>query len=309
MRCLPCIALTFLCALPVSWSQELTCNPCIYGFGKVILGTSVPLSIRLKNTGTRSLSILSKSKTGSEFHFGTFPLPVKLLPGHSVLMPIVFKPTATRRETGTITLLSNALDPKLSILVAGIGVSGAQLTVSTTSLNFGNVTVGHSATLPTTLTASNGDVTISSDQLTSSEFTLAGITPPVTIASGTSVQVKLKFTPSQSGTAYAKAGYFSNAATSPEVEHLTGTGVAPGSHSVSLTWEENGAGIVGYNVYRGIKHGGPYSIINNALDTSKDYTDYTVSAGTTYYYVTTAVDSAGVQSAYSNETQAVIPSQ
>ena len=78
---------------------------------------------------------------------------------------------------------------------------------------------------------------------------------------------------------------------------------------MSLTWEENGAGIVGYNVYRGIKHGGPYSIINNALDTSKDYTDYTVSAGTTYYYVTTAVDSAGVQSAYSNETQAVIPSQ
>src|SRR5215470_17384345 len=190
MRCFSLIVLTLLCALPASWSQELTCNPCLYGFGRVDVGTSVPVSIRLKNTGSRSLSILSKSKTGSEFHFGTFPLPVKILPGHSVLMPIVFKPTATGRETGSFTLLSNALDPRLTVHVAGIGVSGAQLTVSPTSLNFGHVTLGKSATLPTTLTASNGAVTISSDELTSSEFTLTGITPPVTIASGASVQVK-----------------------------------------------------------------------------------------------------------------------
>ena len=38
------------------------------------------------------------------------------------------------------------------------------------------------------------------------------------------------------------------------------------------------------------------------------YTDLTVQAGQTYYYVTTAVDSNNNESAYSNEAPAAIPS-
>ncbi len=37
------------------------------------------------------------------------------------------------------------------------------------------------------------------------------------------------------------------------------------------------------------------------------YTDTTVMTGTTYYYVTTAVDGSGNESVYSNEVSAVIP--
>jgi len=37
------------------------------------------------------------------------------------------------------------------------------------------------------------------------------------------------------------------------------------------------------------------------------YTDTTVQNGTTYYYVTTAVDSSGTESSYSPEAQAIIP--
>jgi fibronectin type 3 domain-containing protein len=92
------------------------------------------------------------------------------------------------------------------------------------------------------------------------------------------------------------------------VEQLTGTGVAALAHSVDLTWQETDPSVVGYNVYRSKTHGGPYQKINTALDASTTYTDYTVVAGTTYYYVTTAVDGAGKQSVYSNETKAIIPS-
>jgi len=65
---------------------------------------------------------------------------------------------------------------------------------------------------------------------------------------------------------------------------------------------------VGYNVYRGSQSGGPYTKINSALDASTIYTDSSVQAGQTYYYVTTAVDSNGVESAYSNQIQAPVPS-
>jgi fibronectin type 3 domain-containing protein len=53
--------------------------------------------------------------------------------------------------------------------------------------------------------------------------------------------------------------------------------------------------------------GGPYSKINSSLVTTLSYTDSTVQSGTTYYYVTTAVDSSGDESVYSNEVSAPIP--
>lgn len=309
MRFFPLLALVLsLSSLTPAraWAQKLQCNPCSHAFGRVEVGSSSSFSIVLTNTGTKYLRILTKSKQGSEFRFGYFPLPITLRPGATAHLPIVFKPTAVGYVSGTFTLVSTALDRSLSIPVAGTGSPG--LTVSPSKLNFGNVTVGQSATLSTTLAASNGNVTISSDKVTSSEFSIHGLSLPVTISSGHSIQARIRFTPSQSGTGSAKAGYFSNAVVSPTVEQLTGTGVAPAAHSVGLTWQETDPSVVGYDIYRGKSHGGPYQKINTALEASTNYTDYTVLAGTTYYYVTTAVDGTGKQSAYSNETKAVIPS-
>jgi fibronectin type 3 domain-containing protein len=88
---------------------------------------------------------------------------------------------------------------------------------------------------------------------------------------------------------------------------LTGTGAVPPQHSVGLSWNGTST-VVGYNVYRGSQFGGPYVKINSALDTSTTYTDSSVQAGQTYYYVTTAIDSSGAESSYSNQIQALVPS-
>jgi len=76
-------------------------------------------------------------------------------------------------------------------------------------------------------------------------------------------------------------------------------------HSVTLNWSPSTTTGVTYNVYRGTVSGGPYSLLSSGL-TSTSYVDTTVQSGSTYYYVTTAVDSAG-ESPYSNVVQAVIP--
>jgi hypothetical protein len=308
MRFFPLFALVLLLSslTPRARAQQLQCQPCSHAFGRVEVGSSRSFSIKLTNTGTKGLSILTKSKQGAEFRFGYFPLPITLRPGATVELPVIFKPTAVGRVTGTFILNSTALNKTLSMPVAGTG--SPLLTVSPSKLDFGNVTVGQSATLSATLAASNGNVTISSDRVNSSEFSIHGLTLPVTILSGHSIPARIKFTPNQSGTGSGKAGYFSNAVASPVVQQLTGTGVAPPSHSAYLTWQETDPKVVGYNVYRSKIHGGPYQQINTALEASTNYTDYTVVAGTTYYYVTTAVDGTGHQSAYSNETKAVIPS-
>jgi beta-galactosidase len=78
-------------------------------------------------------------------------------------------------------------------------------------------------------------------------------------------------------------------------------------HSVALNWNASTSTVVGYNVYRGTASGGPYTLINPSLLAVLNYTDSTVQDSTTYYYVTTAVDSGGNESLYSNEAPAVIP--
>ena len=81
--------------------------------------------------------------------------------------------------------------------------------------------------------------------------------------------------------------------------------VAP--HVVSLNWSASTSPNVSYyKVYRGTVNGGPYTpLATNVRVTS--YTDSSVQSGTTYYYVTTAVDSSGVESGYSDIAPAAIP--
>ena len=310
MRSFPLVAgLLFCLALAPAWAQQLYCKPCWHGFGNVQIGSSSSYSFRLSNTGSKTLQITSKSEQGSEFSFGKFPLPVNLQPGASVDLPVIFKPTAKGDSTGVLELVSNAKDSMLTMHVMGFGevTVNSKLAVSPATLSFGNVTVGSSASLEATLTASNAAVTISSDGSTSSEFLIA-LNLPVTIPAGQSIQVTVKFKPNASGTASGKAGFISNASDSPTVELLTGTGVAASSHSVDLSWDSGGGQPVGYNVYRGTVSRGPYTMINTSLDSSTNYTDSTVVSGTTYYYVTTEVNAQGEESGYSNVAKAVIPS-
>lgn len=312
MRRFPRIAaLGLLCWLASASAnaQELYCKPCWHNFGQVQVGDSSSYSIELWNTGKYTLRITSKSEQGAGFSFGKFPLPVSLKPGASIEMPVVFAPTTKGHSEGILTLKSNAQDSPLNIHVHGAGFypGSTELTVSPATLNFGKVTVGSSATLQATLTASNGAVTVSSDQSTSSEFTILGLTLPLTISAGQSISFTVQFTPNASGTASAKAGFYSNAQDSPTVEQLTGQGVAQGSHSVYLSWEPGVRNAVGYNIFRGSAQGGPFEQINTALDASTNYTDFNVVSGNTYYYVATEVNSQGQESGYSNVAQAVIP--
>jgi hypothetical protein len=77
--------------------------------------------------------------------------------------------------------------------------------------------------------------------------------------------------------------------------------------TVLLNWQASTSPVSGYNVYRSTANGGPYTRVNGTLVTSVSYTDSSLASSTTYYYVATAVSSAGVESDYSNQTSAQIP--
>jgi hypothetical protein len=92
--------------------------------------------------------------------------------------------------------------------------------------------------------------------------------------------------------------------------NLTGvnfTAAAEQAHSVTLSWTASPSTVSGYNVYRSTISGNQYSLVNSSLVTALVFTDTNVQSGTTYYYVTTAVDASGTESGFSNQVSAPIP--
>jgi len=88
---------------------------------------------------------------------------------------------------------------------------------------------------------------------------------------------------------------------------LDGTATTP-VRTVALNWYASTSPyIAGYNIYRGTVHGGPYTKLTTSVVTATTYTDTTVKAGTTDFYVITASSTGIPVSNYSNEAVAVIP--
>jgi Concanavalin A-like lectin/glucanases superfamily len=79
------------------------------------------------------------------------------------------------------------------------------------------------------------------------------------------------------------------------------------SHWVGLSWTASTSQVVGYNAYRSTTSNGTYTKLNSVLVTSTTYSDQNVQSGLSYYYVTTAVDSQGNESVYSNQAVATVP--
>jgi hypothetical protein len=86
-----------------------------------------------------------------------------------------------------------------------------------------------------------------------------------------------------------------------------GNAISPTQPRVTLNWTASTSVVAGYNVYRGSQSGGPYAQINGAPEAATNYVDSSVQAGQTYYYVVTAVNTSGEESASSNQVVAVVP--
>ena len=182
------------------------------------------------------------------------------------------------------------------------------LNASQTTLNFSSVNIGSNSILPVVFTnGGNSDVTISNVTITGAGYTASGVSSGQIVKSGQTATLNVTFTPSATGPLPGSVKVTSNATNSPASVTLSGTGVQPVSHSVTLTWTASTSAVSGYNVYRSTVSGGPYTKLNSSLIAATTYTDSTVQASTTYFYVVTSVDSSNVESANSTEVSVTVP--
>jgi hypothetical protein len=277
------------------------------GFGDIQLGDSTTQFETLTNTGNSTVTISQATVTGGPFGVRGLSLPISLGKGQSVTFRVLCTPSTRGTIRGKIAVASNASNPNLAIALLATGIPTGRLASSMSALNFGNVPVGTSKVLKVNLAAVGSSVTVSSATSTSPEFQLAGLTLPKTIPAGQSTSVSVIFTPQSSGVASGSIS-LTGSATTPLVHTLTGLGTAKSGHTVTLRWNPSASSVAGYNVYRSYKSGGPYTKINPTLAKSTSYVDSAVQGGTTNYYVIAAISPKGTQSKYSNQMQAVVPS-
>jgi hypothetical protein len=290
----------------------LTATPPSLTFSSVTVGQNQTQTETVKNTGGTNATVSQVTVSGTGFSISGITAPLTLTPGQSASFSVIFAPQSTTSSSGSVLVSSNATNPALSIGLSGTAVSQSQGTLSASAVNAGSVVVGASGSQTGTLSAAGASVSVTSVSLSGanpSEFSISGITFPVTVSTTQPVTFTVTFTPGATGAASATASFASSAANTPTTSALTGTGTAAPIHSVNLSWTASTtSGIESYNIYRAVYSSkcGTYSNIGSTSSSTTAYTDNNVTDGTTYCYATTAVDSGG-ESGYSNITQAVIP--
>jgi hypothetical protein len=274
-----------------------------------VTGTTNSQTVQIRNSGTANLTVSQATVTGAGFSLNGLALPMTLTPGQSGNFNVQYAPQAAGNVSGAVSINSNAPNSPATVALSATGVAASYtISVNPSSLSFGSVTDGSSTAQGFTVTnTGNSNVAISGVTATGAGYSIVSGAGAVTLSPNQSTSVNVQFAPSVAGSASGSATILSNATGSNSSVSLSGTGVAPVSHSVALNWASSSSSVAGYNVYRSSVSGSSYARMNASPVSGVSYADSNVVSGQTYYYVATSVDGSGNESVYSNEVSAIVP--
>jgi hypothetical protein len=290
-------------------------------FNQVVVGQENSQTLRVTNTSAEAIRLEALRIAGKGFSIASGQTPVTLVPGHSALFTVAFTPASAAPVAGALEIGADL--GTVSVPLEGSGEKAApKLQVSPSALNFGVLPV-HSAAAQTVTLKNDGNIaiSISSIGLPSAAFSISGLSSGTALSPGQTLQFRVTFQPPVAGAASSGITINSSSLSSPVKLNVSGSGSsssASGSttttspatpSSVKLSWNPSASSVAGYHVYRGSASGGPYSRISSSTVTALGYEDATVQAGNRYYYVVSALDASGDESAYSNEAAADVPNQ
>jgi hypothetical protein len=207
-------------------TSALALSPASLSFGNQAVGTtSTPSPVTVMNTGTSPLTFSSITASGAFAE--TNNCGASIPASTSCTVNVTFTPTAGGATTGALTFIDNAPASPQLLQLTGTGTAAtAAITLSPTSLAFGNQAVGTtSPASPVTVTnTGTSPLTISSIAASGafSETNNCGTSIPAS----TSCTVNVTFTPTAGGATTGAVTFVDNAPSSPQLLPLTGTGTA-----------------------------------------------------------------------------------
>ena len=240
------VGLTGIGATPAS-AARLTPGNVSFGFQQQGT-TSGPITLTLANTGSAALNISANGITITGANAADFTIVNtstcsaggSVPAGSSCTVSITFKPSMTAAESATLAIADNATGSPQTDTLAGTGTAAAPAaSLSPTPVNFGNQRKG-TTSAPLTVTVTNAGAAALHLAATNA-VTIAGANAPefavaaagttctngAAVNAGATCVVMLTFTPGASGSGTATLSVADDAASSPQTDTLSGTGVFP----------------------------------------------------------------------------------
>ncbi len=246
---------------------------------------------------------------------GTSPMTYLWMKNGTAISGATSSSYTTPAETTTdnnalfsVTVTNSAGNATSNSATLTVNAATLVLNSSASTLTFGNVNLSSSSSQNVTLTnGGNSNVTISGVSISGAGFNASGISSGLILTPGQTATLTATFSPASAGGLTGSVAVASNATNSPDTIALSGTGVTVVNHTAALSWTASSSTVIGYNTYSSTASGGPYTKLTPAPLAATSYTDTTVQAGLTYYYVVTSVESNNVESVYSTQVSATIP--
>ena len=210
----------------VAAGSTLGANPGSFNFNSVVVGSSSTETITLTNLGNATLTINSVTAAGAGFSATGISAGQTIAAGSTASFTVGFAPTASGNVSGSITIDSTATNSPLVISLAGNGTQAA-LTANPSSINFGSILDGATATVNVTLTNSGtASLHINAATTSGAGFSMSTLAAQ-TLTPGQTASFSVSFAPTTAGTLSGSVSITSTAPGSPLVLGLSGIGTAP----------------------------------------------------------------------------------
>ena len=227
-------------------------------FGEVPLGATKTETFTISNTGNADLKIdnIARSSGTNEFSLvSPTNFPIILKPTDPpITVNLNFEPLSIGVKSAIFTITSDAPTGLVNLPVSGNGILPTQpdITLSRTSINFGDVVVGNTKNETFTITnIGNADLRIDNIARTngSSDFNLVSPTsfPLILTPNGPLITVTLNFAPSSVGEKRATFTITSNDPDGAVALQVSGNGTLPPQPDISLSRSSIDFGDVVFN--------------------------------------------------------------
>ena len=232
----------------IQTSAVATFTPTSLAFGNQVTGTaSTAKTVTLKNTGNAALTVTAFPISGSASFSETSTCGSSLAAGATCTLSVVFAPQALGAQSATLSIDSNTSGAAPAVDLTGTGTAPPApiVTLTPTSLAFGNQTQGTSSAAQTITVKNSGTAALTGIAISMSESQPSAVrsarsqASPITSANysatttcgssldvGASCTVSVIFSPTATGSLPGTVTISDNAADSPQKASLSGTGVA-----------------------------------------------------------------------------------